>query len=514
VAAISSPDHEPGPLSAVVEAAAASGEDAPDPSVTVTVQAGVPIGRLPRPWWMIGSERLAQLEHPGAIGGEFAEALRLAVSELGATAVRAHAMLHDEVGVYREVDGRPVIDFSAVDRLYDRVLDLGCRPIVELSFMPRDLAREPTATVFAYGAIISPPHDWDRWAELAGGVAAHLVERYGIDEVAGWGFEVWNEPNLEVFWTGSQAEYFRLYETAVRAIKAVDDRLPVGGPATAAVGWIPDFLDFVEAADVPLDFVSTHAYGIPPLDIRRALAERALDDVSVWWTEWGVTPTHFAPVNDSPFGAPFLLRGIKAALDSADALAYWVVSDHFEELGRPPRLLHGGFGLLTVGNLRKPRYWALALANQLGADQLGVGLEGDGAGSLVDGLAARAGDGSVDVLLWNGTLDQSKVDGEALLGREVRVHVDGLAPGAYRATLARVDDCHSNIAAHWSNGDDWPDEDGWARLRAADRLWEEPLGDVEAADGRLEVTFALPMPGVARLRLASAETDDGAAQGG
>jgi len=37
-----------------------------------------------------------------------------------------------------------------------------------------------------------------------------LFERYGIDEVAKWGFEVWNEANLEVFWTGTREEYFRL----------------------------------------------------------------------------------------------------------------------------------------------------------------------------------------------------------------------------------------------------------------------------------------------------------------
>ena len=93
---------------------------------------------------------------------------------------------------------------------------------------------------------------------------------------------------------------------------------------------------------------------------------RGMDAVEVWWTEWGVIPTHFAPVNDSVLSATFLLHGMKSAQGRADALAYWVVSDHFEELGRPPALLHGGFGLLTVGGLRKPRWWALALAQQLG----------------------------------------------------------------------------------------------------------------------------------------------------
>ena len=258
--------------------------------------------------------------------------------------------------------------------------------------MPRELAEDPEATVFEYGAGISVPHDWEAWGALCRGLAEHLVERYGIDEVAGWGFEVWNEANLEVFWTGTRDEYFKLYDLAVEAVKSVDSRLLVGGPATAAAGWIPDFLDHVVEVGAPLDFLTTHTYGNLPLDIRESLRVRELD-AEVWWTEWGVTPTHFYEISDSVFSATFLLHGMKSAQERADALAYWVVSDHFEELGRPPALLHGGFGLLTVGNLRKPRWWALALAEQLGDDLLPLTLDGDGAGTLVDGWAARGPDG-------------------------------------------------------------------------------------------------------------------------
>ena len=333
---------------------------------------------------MVGSERLSQLYTPG-VGEEFAEALALARDELGATRVRAHAIFHDDLGVYRFGEH----DFTTVDAVYDRVLELGLRPVVELSFMPRELAEDPEATVFEYGAGISVPHDWEAWGALCGALAAHLVERYGIDEVAQWGFEVWNEANLEVFWTGTRDEYFRLYDLAVEAVKAVDERLLVGGPATAAAGWIPDFLDHVVGTGAPLDFLTTHTYGNLPLDIRESLRVRGLHDVEVWWTEWGVTPTHFYAISDTVFSATFLLHGMKSAQGRADALAYWVVSDHFEELGRPPALLHGGFGLLTVGNLRKPRWWALALAQQLGDELLPLTLAGDGAGTLVDGWAAR-----------------------------------------------------------------------------------------------------------------------------
>jgi len=503
VTAIADLEHDPGPRSSAVEGGPLLEGDA---TVTLRVQTDAETKPLRRVWHMIGSERLSQLADPVVLGGrrvagEFAESLGIARDQLGADRVRAHAIFHDDLGVYRESNGRPHYDFSRVDGIYDQALAIGLRPVVELSFMARDLAAQPDRTVFTYGAIISPPRDWDRWGELCARLAAHLVERYGLDEVATWGFEVWNEPNLKVFWTGTQAEYFRLYDTAALAIKAVDERLLVGGPSTAAAGWIGAFCDHVLDEQVPLDFVSTHTYGNAPLNVREALRVRELDDVAVWWTEWGVTPTHFFDVTDGAFGAPFVLHGMKHAQDGADALAYWVISDHFEELGRAPRLLHGGFGLLTIGNLRKPRFWALALAEQLDDRLCEVELGGDGAGTLVDAWASRAVDGQVDVLAWNGTFDQSKAASDPLLQRHLAVAVSGLDAAAYDVTVARVDTRHSSIAANWDAEKAWPDDQEWAALRAADHLDIEDLGAATPTDGCIDVDLQLPMPGVVRIRL-------------
>lgn len=193
----------------------------------------------------------------------------------------------------------------------------------------------------------------------------HLVERYGLDEVLGWDFEVWNEANLEVFWSGTKAEWMRLYDVSAAAVKAVDQRLAVGGPSSAAAGWVDDLLAHAASVGSPVDFVTTHTYGSPPLDVRASLERHGFGDARILWTEWGVTPTHFNPINDSLFSGVFLLRGMKSAAGRVDALAYWVASDHFEELGRPPRLLHGGFGLQTVGGLPKPRFHAMSLLSRL-----------------------------------------------------------------------------------------------------------------------------------------------------
>ncbi len=492
----------------VAAAAAATGPGL----VAVRVDGASVVGPLARPWRpMIGSEHLSHLlsvDRTGGrvIGEELAEALRIVHRDLGVQAVRAHAILCDDLGVYSEVDGRPRYGFSAVDRVYDTVLDIGLRPVVELSFMPRDLAADPAATVFGYGAIISPPKDWARWEELVARFTAHLVDRYGLAEVRErWSFEVWNEANLEVFWSGTPAEYLRLYDVSARAVKAVDPGLAVGGPASAAAGWVDELLSHVDGTAAPVDFVSTHTYGSPPLDLRPLLARHGRDGGRIWWTEWNVSPTYGARVNDSPFAAAFLARGMRSTAGRVDALAHWVASDHFEELGRPPALLHGGFGLLSVGNLAKPTFWALAMLDRLGDDELAVELAGDGAGSLVEAWAGRDAGGRVAVAVWNGTLDQSRVDGDPLLERRLSLRVDGLPAAAYRLSHVRVDADHSNLAERWrrlGGGADWPGEAGWRALRAANRLDElEPPRRVEPVVGSVQVEFDLPMPAVSLLEL-------------
>jgi xylan 1,4-beta-xylosidase len=493
------------------------------PAVSVTVDAGGTAGPLARPWRpMIGSE------HPGhqlceettggrPVGAELLEALAIVRDAVGVQTVRAHGILHDDLGVYREVDGHPRHDFTGVDRVYDQLMELGLRPVVELSFMPRDLAADPDKTVFAYGAGISPPKDWDRWAELIRALVAHLVHRYGLDEVRDrWSFEVWNEANLEVFWSGTPAEFLRLYDVTAQAVKEVHPELRVGGPSSAAAGWVTELLAHTAESGAPVDFVSTHTYGSPPLDLRPILDRHGRGDADIWWTEWSATPTHFHPVGDSVFAAAFLARGMRSAAGRIDALSHWVASDHFEELGRPPKLLHGGFGLLTVGNLRKPRFWALAMLERLGSAELPATLAGDGGGSLVEGWGGRDPDGRIALALWNGTLDQSKIDRAPMLDRRVTVRFDGLEERGYELRHWRVDATHSNVAARWaalsgqpSGGTaDWPDEAGWEALREADTLEElEPARPVTAAEGTLEVTFDLPNPAVSLIELVPAPVD-------
>jgi xylan 1,4-beta-xylosidase len=481
-----------------------------DGAITLAVDAARVIGPVHRPWRpMVGSEHLELLLRgagPGGhhVGAELAEAFRIVHDELGIESVRAHAILDDSLGVYRDSSDGPVHDFTEIEAVLDRVLDTGLRPIIELSFMPHDLAVDPDATVFAYRGIISPPRDFDRWADLIRDLVGHLVDRYGRDAVRAWAFEVWNEPNLCLFWSATESEYLRLYEVTARAVKSVDPTFRVGGPATAAVGWIDDLLEHCRADDVPLDFIATHTYGMPPLDLHAITARFDRSDLPLWFTEWGVSSRQGALLNDGVWAAPLVARGMRSAAGRIDALSYWVASDHFVELGEAPALFHGGFGMLTIGNLRKPRFWALAMLERLGEDEIPLEIGGDGAGSLVEAWASRDPDGRVAIAVWNGTLEQSKAFGDVLLDRSVTVAVTGLPAEAYEVAHHRIDATHSNILATWDRlgRPDWPDPVGWARLREADHLDRlEPFREVAAEDGRIELSFDLPMPSMSLIEL-------------
>jgi xylan 1,4-beta-xylosidase len=197
-----------------------------------------------------------------------------------------------------------------------------------------------------------------------------------------------------------------------------------------------------------------------------------------------------------------------SAMGRTEALAYWTVSDHFEELGRPPKLLHGGFGLLSVGNLRKPRWWGLWMLEQLLDERLSVSVTGDGAGDMVQAIGSRSDDGRIAILAWNGTVDVTKAGGDPLLHRSASLHVRGLRASRFRLHHRRLDEEHSNLVASWARigrGADWPNAGQWDELAARDVLQElEPAREVLSTGGRLELELELPMPSVSLLELSPA----------
>jgi xylan 1,4-beta-xylosidase len=371
--------------------------------------------------------------------------------------VRFHAILHDENGVYNLDDHcNPVYNFAYVDQIYDGLLKNGVRPFVEISFMPKKLAFNPDALhPFWYKQNVSPPKSMELWDDLMTHFARHLVERYGIDEVSQWYFEVWNEPNID-FWGGipRQQSYFDLYAHTARALKAVSPRLRVGGPATAAAAWVPEFLKYCAANHVPVDFVSSHGYADDtvenlfgtnediPMDERVARAigkvhgqilASSMPNLPLMWTEWNVQGMDES--RDTIFVGPALANTIRQT-SGVDMMSFWTFSDVFEEGGPIPKPFEGQFGLRAKGGINKPSYYAYGLLHQLGSQRI--------ANESKNVIVAKNPDGSLVVAAWN-LVDPDK-QGDT---RTMTLNFSGVAPNA-PITLQRVDTDHGNVLPRYA----------------------------------------------------------------
>jgi len=197
---------------------------------------------------------------------DFQSHLKKAHVELGFQQIRFHGLFVDDMSVVLPGSSGLRFSFLNIDRIFDYLLSIGMKPFVELSFMPNALA-SGTKTWSHYNANVTPPKSYDQWADLIIAFAKHLIERYTIDEVRTWKFEVWNEPNCcpHDFWSGSMQDYFHLYSVTAQALKSVSLELHVGGPVTAQSAWIEEFMEYCASNNVTYDFISTHEYpGDPP----------------------------------------------------------------------------------------------------------------------------------------------------------------------------------------------------------------------------------------------------------
>ncbi|MFU8947885.1 GH39 family glycosyl hydrolase [Mycetocola zhadangensis] len=439
-----------------------------------------------------------------------------AVDVLGVRYVRFHGVFHDDMFVYRASNGggfgpptplaEPVYTFAYVDKVFDAILDAGARPFVELGFMPRELATQ-TETLFWWKAHCSPPKDMNAWVALVTATVEHWIERYGIDEVRTWPFEVWNEPNLVPhFWTGTKTEYFQLYEATALAIKAIDPELKVGGPsssvfvpdsrydgeyhdtsveaATAEAPdpellpwkpvWIHDFIAYCAERDVPIDFLSTHLY---PTDfafdtqgvgrhisrqrdatrndlvvMREIIAASPYPDAELHITEWSTSPSSRDRMHDTVFAATYIARAFLQCHDLADSISYWTFTDVFEEGGGGIGPFHGGFGFVNEQGIHKPTFHAMAMLNRLGT-RIAVQTE--------HGVITRTAENSVAGLFFNypdsmGVKSVGSANSHtetrrlADEGPERRIHhsVAGLRAGqVYSVEI--LDQEHGDVAAAW-----------------------------------------------------------------
>ncbi len=416
-----------------------------------------------------------------ALRQSYRDDLRTVKQATNFDSVRAHGILDDEVGLY-DPDRRiinfaqtagqagKVLDtstynFSYVDQIYDGLLAEHVRPLVELSFMPLKLASDPTATqAFWYRPNASPPKDYAAWDAMITALAAHLVARYGLDEVAQWKFEVWNEPNID-FWMGKpkQSTYFELYDHSARAIKAVSPRLQVGGPATAQAAWVTPFLAHTKAENVPVDFVSTHVYANDTADNVLGTNENIPRDTMVWravkkvhdeiahspypnipliFSEYNASYANEPNVTDSTFMGPWLANNIRLCDGLTQSMAYWDFSDVFEEQGVVRTPFYGGFGLIAADNIPKPAFNIFTILHKLGDRRI--------ASASDSSLVTETQSGALAIALWNyapptGTgPTYTMPTGPAGPAKTFDLDFKSTSPNA-TAEVWRVDDDHGNV---------------------------------------------------------------------
>ncbi|MDR7230133.1 xylan 1,4-beta-xylosidase [Caulobacter sp. BE264] len=400
-------------------------------------------------------------DYPGTLIRDDSQAqLKTTVDELGFRYIRFHAIFHDVLGTVKVQDGKIVYDWTKIDQLYDALLAKGIKPFVELGFTPGAM-KTSDLTIFYWKGNTSHPQ-LGPWRDLIDAFVRHLRDRYGVEEVRSWFFEVWNEPNLDGFWEkADQAAYFELYDVTARAIKAIDPALRVGGPSTAGAAWVPEFLAHVKKRGSAVDFVTTHTYGVdggfldekgvqdtklsPSPDavvgdvrrVREQIEASAFPGLPLYFTEWSTSYTPRDSVHDSYVSAAYIVEKLRRVKGLVQGMSYWTYTDLFEEPGPPTAPFQGGFGLMNPQGIRKPSWFAYKYLNALKGRELACDDD--------QVFAARDGD-QVTVLAYAWRQPEQKVSNRPFYTRPhpaadvepLRVQLSGLREGRYQLRVRRV----------------------------------------------------------------------------
>ncbi len=258
--------------------------------VAIRIDAGKSIGEMKPIWRFFGADEpnYATMKDGKKLIAELG-ALRpqevyFRAHNLMCTGDGAPALKWGSTNMYTEdAQGRPVYDWTIVDRIFDTYIARGVHPYAQIGFMPQALSVKPEpyqhewrpglkydviGTGWAY-----PPKDYDKWAELVYQWVKHCVERYGRTEVEQWYWEVWNEANGAAYWHATPEEFYKLHDYAIAAVRRALPTARVGGPDVAGSGgkFMKDFMAHVVSGTnyatglkgTPVDFLSFHAKGSP-----------------------------------------------------------------------------------------------------------------------------------------------------------------------------------------------------------------------------------------------------------
>lgn len=448
--------------------------------------------------------------------------------------------------------GKPVYDWTIVDRILGTYVDAGAKPFVEVGFMPQALSvkPEPYHPTWIPGAKNEqysigwtyPPKDYAKWGTLVEEWVKHSVAKWGKAEVESWYWEVWNEPDIS-YWHGTPEEYDKLYDYAAAGIKRALPTAQVGGPASTgpsgakAAQFLQQFLEHCVAAHTPIDFVTFHAKGRPEnvgIHIRMGIAKEAEDvrrgfeivhsfpalkDLPIVLSEadpegCAACSSRVYPQNAYRNGTLYptytalMLKNIFDLADREQTNIAGMLTWAFEFEDQP---YFDGFRTLATNGIDKPVLNVFRMAGLMAGQRVNVEssahlpLESIGSHGVretpdVDALATRS-EHEVSVMVWN--YQDEDVAGEAA---GVKLSVTGLPKEATRVLLRhyRIDEQHSNAYTVWKQMGSpvKPDAGQYAKLEAAGalELLESPAW-IDTRNGMAEIHFTLPLEATSLIQL-------------
>ncbi|HEY6375747.1 MAG TPA: beta-xylosidase [Edaphobacter sp.] len=483
--------------------------------------------------------------------------------------IRAHHLLTSGNGVPElkwsssnvftlDANGKPVYDFTITDQTFDEFQKAGVRPMVELGFMPKDLAATvpgvdayqvhyPGSTIS--GASNNPPKDYAMWGELVRKYTEHLVERYGKEQVRTWYFEVWNEPDIP-YWHATPEEYNKLYDYSVAGVRAALPGAIVGGPASTgpasdkAEAFLDNFLKHClndkSAANgkaIPLDFISFHPKGRPTVvdgHVRMGLANelKAAGNgfrIVAKYPKYIHLPIILSEadpegcaacsmkVNSSnayrngPLYPTYTAAAIKALFELQDRYKVNLISMLSWSFEFEDKEYFEGFRTLATNGVDKPVLNVFRMAGLMSGER--VNTSSTGQVSLDDILNtgvrqtpdinafATKGDHEAAVMLWNYHDDDVPAE-----GAPVQVTIASIPLGVKKVLLEhyRIDNTHSNSYTAWKamGSPQAPTAEQYARLKEAGHL--ELLRSpewVDVKDGKVTIATELPRQATSLIRL-------------
>lgn len=342
--------------------------------------------------------------------------------EIGFDFVNFHGLLDDSMKVYvQEQSGRISLNFSFIDIVFDYLLTLKLKPIVELSYMPKAMAAS-TVSNWGTASFFGMPKSMRDWNYMIKELVVHLRNRYGEKAVKDWPFSVWSQPdNLKSpYGFENRTDFFELFHNSFQTIKGVDPEIQVGTPALMAEtlvnsSWFADYYAFCKANQCIPDFINLNLYSIRVdrkakkllgtsafrLTDNPEAIKNTLTNITKWnaSNHWNFKKYNIMSWNyylgwdllaDTMYRAVYLVKNVVDNYPGKFNFAIWTLSDFSDENITPEETFHGGMGLFTKNEIRKPVFYAYKLLNKLGTTFIDKG----------DGFIITRSDNGIQILLY------------------------------------------------------------------------------------------------------------------